>query len=430
MAGSRPYRYGRPTSYGRPTGFGRPHDGFGRPVTPGPSPAPPPGGETSSLLGSWSGGVRTLAAGVTNYSSYGMGAFQNVASTPTVGLPLGLAGYVSRVESPALVTNTLSGGANQYRAGVRNITQATDLAVVVAGGATAAATAAGSLAIAATDVGCLAYTSDAGSGSVQLRAVCATYTRTEAGYATFLGVGELSNTSATDTFIKLCGPGGLGYATRALAELRIGFSGTLTALSVYVSIDTRPGSTVLEVLVNGGVAATLDTGSTTGLKTAVLAVALAAGDLICVRVPGAASGSITISAALATIVNSAENVGDLWCADGAAITGTYYVPVIGGTAGVTHRAVLGYNEVTLGFSARLSTPRVYLSIASASPTTATLLVNGVASSVVVTVAAGVTGWFTGSGSVDVGPSDRLSWQQVNSGGTIRARGCRIEYLGP
>lgn len=65
----------------------------------------------------------------------------------------------------------------------------------------------------------------------------------------------------------------------------------------------------------------------------------------------------------------------------------------------------------------VSLPAIRISAnATTSPSTVTLMVNGVASSVTITIPAGTTGWFTGSGTVTIDDNDGLIWRIVNGGG--------------
>lgn len=227
-------------------------------------------------------------------------------------------------------------------------------------------------------------------------------------------------------------------STIAQAELRLSAAGTIVEWSVYVLTNGRSTATTFQLLVNGVVVSSaVVPGGGTGLYGSTTPAAVNVNDLVCLAVvTGTGTGSITTQSATLSCV-MAGLFSDLWVYGGTALAAsgtTVYWPILSvGSSSATLNASPATAGCRLNFAATFQIPQVYVRTNSATvATTLTLMVNGGASGVSVTIPAGTTGWVTGTGSVTVAATDVVAWRAAVAGGsgTIGPMhvGIQIEYL--
>lgn len=276
------------------------------------------------------------------------------------------------------------------------------------------------------------------SGQLNVRGFVANFAGTAA-HTQILGTATsltLNTASVTRYVLPI---GAVSYGTvQAQAQIKMSYAGTMAAWSLNLETNTRT-ATAVHLTKNGVIASTITTSaSTPGYYSATPGASFNAGDLLGITVvTGTGVGTFGMNSLVLACTNPSAAISDVWVQVSYAMpaTGfTGYVPIVGvANSNATIYSSEANNRWALKYAATLRTPQIYTSTNSAtSSVVATLMVNGVASGVSVTIPALTTGWVTGTGEVTVSASDTVSWRVVSGGGTgtttLGALGLQVEYL--
>lgn len=374
-----------------------------------------------------------ISAGATRV--WGVGTTQTVANTANA---YGLipAGTITDL-GVAWTSTTTSGGSGTFINLVD--TAANTLGVTVPSGA-AASTLYSTGSVASNGLNPWQWTTFGGqsSGTLQARGFIANLAGTAA-HTQLLGTTTTLTLNTASVTRYVLPVGAVSYGTvQAQAQIKMSYAGTIAAWSLNMETNTRT-ATAVHLTKNGVIASTITTSaSTPGYYSATPGASFNAGDLLGITVvTGTGVGTFGMNSLVLACTNPSAAISDVWVQVSYAMpaTGfTGYVPIVGvGNANATIYSSVANNRWALKFAATLRTPQIYTSTNSAtSSVVATLMVNGVASGVSVTIPALTTGWVTGTGEVTVSASDTVSWRVVSGGGTgttvIGALGLQVEYL--
>lgn len=377
------------------------------------------------------GSTLSVAAGVGQ--TWGA-AGQVLASTTASYAHVGIGGTVTDVQVPWIGTNGTVGGSGVF---VDLVTTSGSLATItIPSGSTAYPfQSSTSAALPANRALAWAVYNGASSGSIQMNSFAGSFIGTTHAQL-WAGTSVLGFTTASASRY-LTPAGSLTYRTvLAQSELRVSVAGTIRAWGIYVNVNSRGTATTFTLTVNGvGVSTQNVFASTPGLFYATTSIPVVPGDLISVTITtGTGPGTIT-TGTLALTMDYTGRTSDIWMQMPTTVlpNATWYFPIIATSSSSSsiYFSITG-NQLSLRFNATLSNPQLYLITNSLSVAqTWTLMVNGVASAVSITVPALTTGWVTGTGSVAVLSTDLLAWRLTTPAGsgtsTLSYVGLQIEY---
>lgn len=352
-----------------------------------------------------------VGAGATRIHGIGINGGVSVISGPylTVG-----AGTLGDIQLGYWTANTLSGGANQAEYSLVNNSGGT-LTLAIAGGSVAMpAYSSSTIAAAASDLWRWVLFGNASAGSLTSgQMLTGSFTGTTE-HTQIWGCSNTLSFGTASATRHIAPVGYTTYGTTGLADnvMKVSAEGTIRAWSTAPLANTRGTNTTFGLTVNGVVVSTLTVpGGSTATQTATPNVALAVGDTVGVTLTTGTGGG-NINPWIAVSIGTPGRATDLYTSWIVAVSmtgGTSYGPVLG----VASSAVLTGLPVIPRFAATLRTPQVYIYANTATvSSTFTLLVNGVASSVTITVPAGTTGWITGTGTATITATDTIAWRLV------------------
>lgn len=374
-----------------------------------------------------------IAAGA--FRIWGGGTGQVLATTSSSYAYLGIAGTVGDLQVPWISTNGTSGGS-----GI-NVTLSestgTLLSLTIPSGSTAFPFEDFSTAPVASNRSIQWNVfNGASSGTIQMNSFAGTFIGGSE-HAQWLGGNSISGISTASVSRYLTPVGSLTYRTvLAQAELRVGVAGTIRAWGVHVTTNSRGTATDVTLNVNGVAQSSLNVfAATTGIFSALPSITVVPGDLISVTITtGTGAGTILVGSLAMTTTHTGQ-VSDIWIQVPNSISAgaTWYFPIIT-TSNASSGIYLSIapNQLALRYNATLSTPQAYVITNTLTVDQVwTLMVNGIASAVTLTVPATTTGWITGTGSTDVISTDLLAWRVTRAAGsgasTLSYVGLQIEY---
>lgn len=392
-----------------------------------------------SLMGTYSSTTTALTT-VNRYAPVGGSVFTNSSDALRTSLSLGLPGEISDVQNPGFVTNTEPGSVT-FSQGIFSRTLGTGLYASTAGGVTTPTYSTGSLVLGAADE--INFNQVTSSGTAAMRGILATFRHTGTGYVQVYGFGTvIPSGSSTTRGTSIVGPTQSTTVNAPWLDVRLSVATRLLSAKFRFFSNTRTTDTDIQLTVNGVAVAsgTQAAGSISDL-TLTANYDASPGDTVRITfVMGAGSGNLNLNGIV--VANNLSTLqSDVFCPQRTSCwnaASVQYCPLVANAASNTAQSgVLAYNQHTIGFRATLDTPQVYVSTnGGTAPSIARLLVNGAASGVSVTIPVGVINqWITGTGSVEVGPTDLVAWEctsAIVSGGTGNANptmlGIRCTYL--
>lgn len=396
------------------------------------------GGGTKTIFGAFPNGSPLIVNSTVVPRSFGL-AGQTQATTTASRGRTGVAGEFTDLQVTYWTTTTSGGAGTAIE--LADATLGDTYAVVIPSGSTGypALSVATQATTASQEWQWFGINGTGVSGALTLHGLTASFVGSAGQHVQLWGGNITSSNAFASTTRYMLVAGTIQYRSAiAQAELRFTAAGTIVEWSVYVLTNGRSTDTTFQLLVNGVVVSSaVVPGGGTGLYGSTTPAAVSVNDLVCLAtVTGTGTGSVTTQAATLSCV-MAGLTSDLWVYGGSALAAsgtTVYWPILSvGSSSATLNASPTTAGCRLNFAAALQIPQVYVQTNSATvATTLTLMVNGGASGVSVTIPAGTTGWVTGTGSVTVAATDVVAWRAAVAGGsgTIGPMhvGIQIEYL--
>jgi hypothetical protein len=210
-------------------------------------------------------------------------------------------------------------------------------------------------------------------------------------------------------------PGLAQYLQRC--QLKIGVAGLMQGLGLNAPVNAAASSVTLSLNLNGATAAlgpTIGAGLTGAFIDTTRQVAVVPGDLVCGNTL-AIPASFSVSSVWVGFVNPSAPSNDIWFGVTAGLVQTagVYFPLVGGGqyGGITPESVA---QTAHGFAVTMSGLRVYVDTStSTAPASINTRKNGVNGNQIVTIGAGLTGWFQDTANTDsYAPTDLACYRSV------------------